>query len=306
MKIRQQNNSYIIFALLIFFTKSGFADPSKKALIIAIETYEDKSWTKLASGHDLELIKQMLLRQQFEDRNILTIKNEKATKDGITAQLKSLIRICKQGDCVFIHFSGHGQQVQDLDGDEEDDYDETLVAYDAPATLKFKPNYRGEKHLLDDEIGNWIDRLTQKIGPKGNLLITLDCCHAGTASRDDEDVIIRGSVPPLIFDKARQHNKQRVTSQTSDPNNCVLIAGVAARNPIYQTVDDQNRPVGSLSYALVKAFEGLGSSTSYKDFVDTINVIYQQKNLKTQVAFCDGDETSRFMGGRYIYSKRTK
>lgn len=308
MNARQQKKYYIILALLIFITKPCFADPSKKALIIAIETYEDKSWPQLSSGHDLELIKQMLLRQQFENSNILTIQNEKATKVGITTQLKSLISKCKQGDCVFIHFSGHGQEVQDLDNDENDSYDEALVPYDAPATLKKKAGYRGEQHLLDDEIAIWINTLRKKIGIKGHLLITLDCCHAGTASREDEEVIIRGSFPPLIFDKAptnklRSAKKQVYSDYPTNTGDFVLIAGVNARNSIYQTVDSQNKPVGSLSYALVKVFESLESSVSYKEVIQKINEIYIKKNLKTQKASCEGNTNSLVMGGRHIIQK---
>ena len=37
----------------------------------------------------------------------------------------------KSGDIVYLHFSCHGQPVEDLDGDEKDGWDESIVPYDA-------------------------------------------------------------------------------------------------------------------------------------------------------------------------------
>jgi hypothetical protein len=40
------------------------------------------------------------------------------TKSNILKAYRNLIKRAKPGDAVFCHFSGHGGQVEDLDGDE--------------------------------------------------------------------------------------------------------------------------------------------------------------------------------------------
>ena len=55
------------------------------------------------------------------------LKNEKATKENINLSLQKLYEDVKTGDYLFLHFSCHGQQMMDLNGDEEDGLDEALV-----------------------------------------------------------------------------------------------------------------------------------------------------------------------------------
>ena len=54
----------------------------------------------------------------FDKDNIYTLKNEQATKRGILAALKYLAEVTRPGDVLMFHFSGHGQPVKDLNGDD--------------------------------------------------------------------------------------------------------------------------------------------------------------------------------------------
>ena len=52
----------------------------------------------------------------------------------------------KKGDIVYLHFSTHGQPVEDQNGDEEDGWDESIVPIDAYKIYK-KGIYEGKNHL---------------------------------------------------------------------------------------------------------------------------------------------------------------
>jgi len=52
------------------------------------------------------------------------------TKRNIEAAFKYMVDCSHAGDVVFVHYSGHGSRVRDLDGDEDDGFDETLVPVD--------------------------------------------------------------------------------------------------------------------------------------------------------------------------------
>ena len=83
-------------------------------------------------------------------------------------------------DELYIHFSGHGQQVTDVSGDEPDGLDEALIPYDA--AIEYGRNgYKGQNHILDDELGVWLEALRESVGPKGVIVVALDACHSGDA-----------------------------------------------------------------------------------------------------------------------------
>src|SRR5690606_35792219 len=115
------------------------------------------------------LIKNALLNQGFKDENITTLIDAQATKNGIVDAITTLQNKIKKGDIVVFHYSGHGQQIFDDNGDEVDGLDEALVPYDA--FVKYTHNYKGQNHLRDDELGNIIANFRNKLGKQGQLLL---------------------------------------------------------------------------------------------------------------------------------------
>ena len=81
---------------------------------------------------------------------------------------------------LVFHYSGHGQQITDDNGDEPDGYDETIVPYDAP--MRAEAGYRGDKHLRDDELARKLLALRAKVGPTGNVVFAFDSCFSGAIS----------------------------------------------------------------------------------------------------------------------------
>ena len=131
--------------------------------------------------------------------DVRTLVNKQATKAGIVTAFKKLTAQCAAGDIVYIHFSGHGQQVTDVNGDEgkKDGWDEAWVPYDA--YLKYGRKDRGEKHLIDDEINVLLMDIRNRIGDNGKLLVVVDACHSGDSSRGDENEVIRGVKDEFII-----------------------------------------------------------------------------------------------------------
>jgi len=64
--------------------------------------------------------------------------------------------------------SGHGGQIEDKDGDEDDGYDEILIPGD----------HKESGHIVDD----WIySEFVKKIPAGVHVVAVVDCCHSGTA-----------------------------------------------------------------------------------------------------------------------------
>src|SRR5437764_11817062 len=113
----------LIFTLFFFlFTglKLTAQEPNKIALIVAVSKYPANSgWGQLSSINDVKLIKDALIRQGFKEENIKVLTDKQATLAGmINSMDKDLIQKIKPGDIAVFHFSGHGQQIEDDNGDE--------------------------------------------------------------------------------------------------------------------------------------------------------------------------------------------
>lgn len=163
----------------------------RHGLIIGLGEYKDKTWGKIHGDKDIPIVKEMLKECGYSD--IVTLSNNKATKSGIIAAFSCLTDRCQSGDIVYIHFSGHGQQITDVNGDEDDGWDEAWIPYDA--MYAYSATYKGEKHLIDDEIAKLLDAVRKKVGKNGKILVVVDACHSGDSDRAsfDEDEYIRGA-----------------------------------------------------------------------------------------------------------------
>ena len=67
--------------------------------------------------------------------------------------------------------------------DEEDSWDEAVVAYDAQITYQ-SGVYEGENHILDDELCKYFTEIRRKIGEDGLLCVLIDACHSGNSCSD--------------------------------------------------------------------------------------------------------------------------
>lgn len=164
---------------------------TRRAVVIGLGEQLDKSWSKINGDKDVPLVVTMLKTNGFRD--ITTLTNAKATKAGIVNALNALINRTQKGDIIYIQFSGHGQMMTDVNGDEKDHLDEAWIPYDA--YLKYGPKDKGEKHLSDDEIGQFLTRLSSRVGEEGAIAVVVDACHSGDSTRElcaNDSIVVRG------------------------------------------------------------------------------------------------------------------
>jgi hypothetical protein len=148
------------------------------ALLIGISDYinfDDVEGGDLPGAeHDARRIRDVLvLKGYVPEANVRLLLNRDATRaaieEGITGWLAQNAR---PGDNVTIFFAGHGSQMWDESGDEEDGLDETLAPTDVLATST-------QFDISDDTFNEWLSRL-----PTDNVVVILDNCNSGTGTRD--------------------------------------------------------------------------------------------------------------------------
>ncbi|MDD3686982.1 MAG: caspase family protein [Bacteroidales bacterium] len=262
----------IIIAIAVLCSFVAKAD--KYALIIAIGEYNQDltGWYPISAGNDVPLIEKTLADLGFPQQNIMYLKDDAATKEGIQAALGELYSRIAPGDHVVIHYSGHGHQIFDNNEEEIDGLDEALVSYDAPMSMK--DGYDGSKHFRDDELGDWITKFRIKLGANGHILLFLDSCHSGTGTRGSAKV--RGGAPPLVPENwspsTKKDNKVGFGMGSSNSRGAtteqmakfVVFSGASANELNYETYDDENNAVGSLSYCIYKSFSQMKEGDTYR------------------------------------------
>jgi hypothetical protein len=228
---------------------------SKVALLVGVGKYpEGSGWRAINAANDLALLQPVIAADGFEVR---TLQDDQATKRQILDALLQIEADLQTGDIFFFHFSGHGQQVMDISGDEFDGLDEALVPFDAPA--QYSDSYSGQDHLLDDELSIVLLDIRRKLGPRGQVFVTLDACHSGTATRGLS--VCRGTdqvmAPPQfqIVQSASTDGGPFLEDSTPEVRLApmVVFSASSAQEANWEFAAEDGKRYGPLSYALAKA-----------------------------------------------------
>lgn len=230
----------LLFVLLLL---CGIANAqNKRALVIGIGDYpEENGWCKIHGDNDISIVTEMLEVNGFEQVQILS--NKAATKKGIMDALDNLAKKATRGDVIYIHFSGHGQQITDLDGDESDGYDEAWIPYDA--CKDYSSKYKGQNHIVDDELFDFLNQLRAKVGDKGKIIVVSDACHSGSGSRGDEDDVVRG-----VQEKFEMPAERNADSVKRESTAWLFVSACKAYQNNFEYRDSQGNYHGMLSYLL--------------------------------------------------------
>lgn len=158
------------------------------ALLIGIGNYNPATtgWSTIHGNNDVTLLEKKLKAKGFSVSHLI---DKKATKNNIKTALSRLVASTIAGDMVYLHFSGHGQLIADMNNDEQEELDQSFVCYDACFSPKYKVagnGYRGQNHFIDDELFPYLNDLKKKVGKNGNVIVVFDTCYSGGADRGEQ------------------------------------------------------------------------------------------------------------------------
>ncbi len=198
---------------------------TRKALLVGVNKYKMAGSDLNGCVNDVTNVRHILMTYfGFSVKEIRVVIDERATKANIMKRLEWLVKGAKTGDQLLFHFSGHGSQIRDRDGDElKDGMDEILCPYD----MDWDGTY-----IVDDDLNKLFGKL-----PKGvNLDVLLDSCHSGTATREmrgpegsDGNRVVRARyLPPPVDILCREEDGlpvRRLMRGNPAPINHVLFSG---------------------------------------------------------------------------------
>jgi hypothetical protein len=224
---------------------------TKRALLIGINRYQALPSLN-GSLNDIETMRQVLTtRWGFQPERITMLTNQAATRAGMLAALEKLAKETAPEDVVYVHYSGHGSQVEDFSGDETDDHlDETLVPHDG--RTGHVPD------ITDDELDDIFSRLHAR-----SVLIVLDSCHSGTATRslDIRSRSIPKDTRTELYRPSAVRTRQVVPVVAS---RYILMTGAAANQ---EALDGpvEGRYHGFFSYSLAKSIGAADQAATPRD-----------------------------------------
>ncbi|KAG1723922.1 peptidase C14, caspase domain-containing protein [Suillus paluster] len=154
------------------YTQPGpFSSGTKKALLIGIN-YKGQRHELRGCNNDIRHILPWLINQWgYHPWDIVQLTDEGygplPTRRNILDEMHRLVFNARAGDSLFFHFSGHGSQIRDLDGDEVDGYDEVI----------FPVDFQESGVISDDEIH---EIMVKPLVAGSRLTALFDSCHSGT------------------------------------------------------------------------------------------------------------------------------
>jgi hypothetical protein len=200
-------------------------EPSKFAVIIGINKYDPNLNADLNGCiNDAEGMYDILTNTyNFPKDNVRMLTDYRATGESMFERIEWLLSHRVPGDELVLHYSGHGSQVRDRDGDELNDYLDEILC---PTDLDW------DSPFTDDEITWCFNKKADGVF----LTFICDSCHSGSITRSignfpsDDKIEERPRFinPPLDI-KARNNSdtlgKHKIGKTLEGPQEHVLLSG---------------------------------------------------------------------------------
>ncbi|CAE7100703.1 unnamed protein product [Rhizoctonia solani] len=220
------------------------------------------------------------------------------TRENIIKAMRWLVEGAQPTDSFFFHFSGHGGQTKDLDGDEADGFDEVIYPAD----------FREMGHIVDDDLN---EIMVQPLPPGCRLTAIFDCSHSGSAldlpytystdgklkehsqlvqtgrgllsfgkfcARGDMSGAIKGLgsvIKPPTSRRARKQATQRARELRSSEADVVSWAACKDSEKSDDAFEGREA-VGAMSYAFIQALKQKPRQ-SYRELLNNVRTILRAK-----------------------------
>lgn len=166
----------------------------------------------------------------------------KPTRKNILDSIAWLVADLKPNEHVMFHYSGHGGQIRDKNGDEVTGMDDCIFPVDGTKL----------ETISDDELRA---NLALRIPAGSKCFVVLDCCHSGTAV-DLRCVWQAQNASSLTYTESKLYAKT--------PGTIVFLSGCRDTETAADTVDETDTPCGALTMALLHTWKTYGAAIKMK------------------------------------------
>jgi hypothetical protein len=142
---------------------------TKRALLIGCNYYTNSSARLNGCIEDINNVRNMLVNKlDYLPENIVSLRDDDQTmmptRARILLALNDIIESSSSSSEIWIHYSGHGTQMTDINNDERDKKDEAIVPCD----------YTSNGFIIDDMLFDIVK------STKCTTILCFDSCHSGS------------------------------------------------------------------------------------------------------------------------------
>lgn len=236
----------------------------RRAIVIGIDKYNPQNemnarWINLdGCVNDANSFRDLLVaRYGFKFSSVDTLFNAQATRVSILDHFKQLLDQSRQGDYVVIYYAGHGSQVKNSLSKEADKMDESMVPGDS---------WKEAADIRDKELAAEFNKFINK----GIVLtVIFDCCHSGSIGRGSS------SNPPKFRYCTPIETDIKDPTEVTPPETRGMLIISAAQDIEFaaEQTDDQGRPHGAFTIALLQAMSTLSTKAPAMEIFENLRAI---------------------------------
>ncbi|KAG6813410.1 Ca(2+)-dependent cysteine protease [Tricholoma furcatifolium] len=274
----------------------------KKALCIGINYFGQDAELKGCINDAHNMVNFLTTHYGYKKEDIVILTDDqrnpqaRPTHDNMIRGMQWLVQGASPNDSLFFHYSGHGGQTKDLDGDEDDGYDEVIYPED----------FKQKGHIVDDLIH---DTLVKPLPAGCRLTAIFDSCHSGSAldlpyiystegkikepnlaaeagqgllsavtsyARGDMSGVLQSAMGLVKTVTGGAQKAERIARATkTSPADCISWSGCKDSQTSADT-QEAGRATGAMSYAFITALSQ-NKQQSYQSLLVNIRNILQGK-----------------------------
>ena len=281
----------------------------RKALLIGIN-YIGSSNALRGCINDVCNMRGFLSSNGYRDGDMVILRDDSSnpmdipTRNNMIRAMQWLVEDARPGDSLFFHYSGHGGEEKDLDGDEMDGFDQCIYPVD----------FQQSGSIIDDVMH---EIMVRPLPPGCRLTALFDSCHSGSTldlpfmyraqdggikeyniwkgtAGDGVDIMMGYATRNVgmmfkgaksLFDKASHYKSsskmEAIRNSKMSPADVIMFSGCKDD----QTSADANEAgafTGAMSWAFLTAMaQAQGRSYSYLSLLQTLRSVmagrYSQK-----------------------------
>jgi hypothetical protein len=223
----------------------------KKALLIGVN-YRGTNNELTGCINDVLTLKSVL-ENKFNYKSFVVLTDDeklRPTKNNIMTEMKKLIKDSINCDEIWIHYSGHGYYVDDLNGDDADGKDEVLVPID----------YDKNGLIVDDDLNNLI------LQSKCKTRVTFDCCHSGSALDLCYNLQIRNNQIVNTYELSQLNKEKKCNSEIFMISGCM-----DSQTSAEDKKSLSNKQMGAMTSTLLQVLDKYNYNINVGDLIIQMN-----------------------------------
>lgn len=272
-----QQHHYAPISMPSFHFELSKCNRRKKALCIGVNYIGMKEQLN-GCINDARAVRKFLIQHCGYKREDIVLLTDDATnprqvptRQNMLDGMRWLVRDAHKHDSLFFHYSGHGSQVKDQDGDEVDGYDEVILPVD----------FRQAGIITDDLMHD----IMVKPLPSGCRLTALfDSCHSGTAL--DLPYVYHSDGRLKGSRIARAHQAEKAS-----PADVISFSGCSDSQTSADTYED-GAAAGAMSYAFIQVLTQNPGLTYQQLLVSVRKILREKYKQKPQLSSSHRIDTS--------------